>query len=187
MRQNNGHCHYITYIRGHGCYELDWCCNMVTSCSKSSFHASNERAMNVPFHLLYGSLICSKKLQSDRLKCRGTLADPSTSQNHAWIIAICRKISKNFNQQRTLNLLFQMKYDSLPNSEKQSSDSQRSWDNSYSLLTLVLFFPPASKTCLNNIGSHTVNALSRSDYHISFERGDLELSWNTKILKFSYW
>ena len=41
------------------------------------------RAINVPFHLLYGSLICSKKLQSDILKCTGMLADPSTPQNHA--------------------------------------------------------------------------------------------------------
>ena len=27
------------------------------------------KAMNVPFHLLYGSLICSKILKSDRQKC----------------------------------------------------------------------------------------------------------------------
>ena len=132
------------------------------------------KAKEVLFHFLYGSLICSKRLQSDRPKCWGMLADPSTPQNHAWIIAICRKISKNFNQQRTLNLLFQMKYDSLPNSEKQSSDSQRSWDNPYSLLTLVLFFPPASKTCLNNLVCHSVTFWSWQGYHSSFERGDLE-------------
>ena len=138
------------------------------------------RAINVPFHLLYGSLICSKKLQSDRLKCRGMLADPSTPQNHAWIIAICRKNSKYFNQQITLNLLFQMRYESLPNSEKQSSDSQRGWDNPCSLITLLLLFPLASKTCLNNSGSHTVTALSRSGYHISYERGDLELPMDEK-------
>ena len=40
------------------------------------------RAINVPFHLLYGSLICSKNLQNDRLKCRGILADPGTPQKH---------------------------------------------------------------------------------------------------------
>ena len=143
------------------------------------------RAINVPFHLLYGSLICSKKLQSDRLKCRGTLADPSTSQNHAWIIAICRKNSKNFNQQVALDVLFQIKYDSLPNSEKQSSDSQRGWDNPCSLITLVLLFPLASKTCLNNLRSQTVTALSRSGYHISFERGDPGLPKDTKNFYFS--
>ena len=92
---------------------------------------------------------------------------------------------KIFNQQITLNLLFQMKYDSLPNSEKQSSDSQRGWDNPCSLITLVLLFPLASKTCLNNLGSHTVTALSRSGYHISFERGDLELSVDTKKIIFT--
>ena len=142
------------------------------------------RAINVPFHLLYGSLICSKKLQSDRLKCRGMLADPSTPQNHAWIIAICRKNSKIFNQQITLNLLFQMRYESLPNSKKQSSDSQRGWDNPCSLITLRLLFPLASKTCFNNLASHTVTALSRTGYNISFERGDLGLSKDTKILNF---
>ena len=143
------------------------------------------KAKEVLFHFLYGSLICSKRLQSDRPKCWGMLADPSTPQNHAWIIAICRKNSKNYNQQVALDVLFQMKYDSLPNSEKQSSDSQRGWDNPCSLITLVLLFPLASKTCLNNLGSHTVTALSRSGYHISFERGDPGLPKDTKIFNFS--
>ena len=41
------------------------------------------KAKEVLFHFLYGSLICSKGLHIDRLKCRGILADPSTPQNHA--------------------------------------------------------------------------------------------------------
>ena len=142
------------------------------------------RGMEVPLILSYGSLICYKRLQNDRLKCRGLFADPGTPQNHAWIIAICRRNSKKFNQQITLNLLFQMRYESLPNSEKQSSDSQRGWDNPCSLITLLLLFPLASKTCFNNLGSHTVTALSRSGYYISFERGDLELSMDTKKFYF---
>ena len=44
-------------------------------------------AMNVPFHMGYGSLICFKGLQSDRPKCRGKLVDPSTPRNHVWNIA----------------------------------------------------------------------------------------------------
>ena len=78
-----------------------------------------------------------------------------------------------------------MRYDRLPNSEKHSSDSQRGWDNPCSLITLLLLFPLASKTCLNNLGSHTVTALSRSGYHISVERGDLELSVDTKKFIFT--
>ena len=33
-------------------------------------------AKEVFFHFLYGSLICSKRLQSDRPKCKGLLVDP---------------------------------------------------------------------------------------------------------------
>ena len=40
------------------------------------------KAMNVPFHLLYGSQICSKRLQSDRQKCGGILAAPDPPQKH---------------------------------------------------------------------------------------------------------
>ena len=67
-----------------------------------------------------------------------------------------------------------MRYDSLPNSEKQPSDSQRGWSNSCFHISLVLFLLPASKTCLSNLVSHSVTSWSRWGYHISFERGDLE-------------
>ena len=43
--------------------------DVTTSCNRSGFHSSY-----VPFYLLYGSLICSKRLQSDR--CGGMLANP---------------------------------------------------------------------------------------------------------------
>ena len=29
-------------LRGRGSFKVDWCCNSVTSCSKSNFHASYE-------------------------------------------------------------------------------------------------------------------------------------------------
>ena len=41
------------------------------------------KAMDVPFHLVYGSLICFKGLQSDRPKCRASLVDPGEYQTHA--------------------------------------------------------------------------------------------------------
>ena len=39
------------------------------------------KAMDVPFHLMYDSLICFKGLQSDRPKCKRLLADPGEYQN----------------------------------------------------------------------------------------------------------
>ena len=41
------------------------------------------KALDVPFHLPYGSLICTKRLHSDRPKCGGMLANPRALQNHA--------------------------------------------------------------------------------------------------------
>ena len=40
------------------------------------------KAMHVPFHLLYGSLIYYQRLQSDRLKCSGVLEKVSWTQKH---------------------------------------------------------------------------------------------------------
>ena len=78
-----------------------------------------------------------------------------------------------------------MRYDSLPNSEKYSCESQRGLSNPCSLLSLVLLLLPASKTCLNNLVYHSITSWSRSGYYISFERGDAGLSENTKIIIFS--
>ena len=130
--------------------------------------------MDVPFHMGYGGSVCSKRLQSDRPKCKRLLADPGEYQN-----MIIKYLSVGLQswfsyQQVALNPLFQMRYDSLPNSEKQPSDSQRGWSNSCFHISLVLFLLPASKTCLSNLVSHSVTSWSRWGYHISFERGDLE-------------
>ena len=89
-------------------------------------------------------------------------------------------------QQVAWNTLFQMRYDSLPNSEKQPCDSQRGWSNSCFHISLILFLLPASKTCLSNLVSHSVTSWSRWGYHISFERGDLGLYTDTKNWKFSF-
>ena len=87
-------------------------------------------------------------------------------------------------QQIALDVLFQMRYDSLPNSNKQPCDRLRAEATPCFHLTLLLLFPPASKTCLNNLVSHSVSSWSRSGYHISFERGDLELSLDIKFWNF---
>ena len=39
-------------------------------------------AMDVPFHMGYGGPVCSKRLQSDRPKCKGLLVDPGAFQTH---------------------------------------------------------------------------------------------------------
>ena len=102
-------------------------------------------AMDVPFHMGYGGPVCSKRLQSDRPKCKRLLADPGEYQN-----MIIKYLSVGLQswfsyQQVALNPLFQMRYDSLPNSEKQPCDSQRGWSNSCFHISPVLFLLPASK------------------------------------------
>ena len=78
-----------------------------------------------------------------------------------------------------------MRYNSLHKSNKQPNDSLRAEATPCFHLTLLLLFLPASKTCLNNLVSHSVTSWSRSGYHISFERGDVGLSNNTKKNHFS--
>ena len=43
------------------------------------------KATYVLFHLMYGSCVCSKRLQSERPKCGGMMVDPGAFQNHAEI------------------------------------------------------------------------------------------------------
>ena len=43
------------------------------------------KAMSGLFHLMYGSFVCSKGLQSERPKCGGMMVDPGAFQNHAEI------------------------------------------------------------------------------------------------------
>ena len=54
------------------------------------------KAIAIPFHMRYGSIICSKRLQSDRPKCRGHLVEAGTTQKYGLKIAICLKKFKNF-------------------------------------------------------------------------------------------
>ena len=45
----------------------------------------HREAMHVSFHMGYGGLICCKRLQGDRPKCKGMLVDPRAFQSHAEI------------------------------------------------------------------------------------------------------
>ena len=85
------------------------------------------KAMDVPFHLVYGSLIWVKGLQSDRPKCWASLVDPGEYQN-----MIIKYLSVGLQswfsyQQVALIILFHMRYDSMLYSKKQPSDSPRGW------------------------------------------------------------
>ena len=46
------------------------------------------KAINVPFHLMYSSLMCSKGLESDRSKWRGMLAEVSRA-------SLCKTVRKH--------------------------------------------------------------------------------------------
>ena len=83
------------------------------------------KAMDVPFHLIYSSLICAKILQSDRQNEEGCLQTPGGHQNIIIKYLSVRQWSWFSYQQVALNVLFQMRYDSFPNSNKQPSDSLR--------------------------------------------------------------
>ena len=52
--------------------------NLITLQPLVTDHANvpHMEAMDVPFHMGYGGPICSKRLQSDRPKCKGLLVDP---------------------------------------------------------------------------------------------------------------
>ena len=81
--------------------------------------------MDVPFHIGYGGLICSKRLQSDRPKYSASMPDPRNAHNMIIKYLSVGHGSWFWNQQVTLNVLFQMRYDSMHKSKRQPSDRQR--------------------------------------------------------------
>ena len=85
------------------------------------------KAMNVPFYLQYGSLFCSKGLQSNRPKCLASMADPRASQIMVIKYLSVGQMSRFIYQQIALDVLFQMRYNSLYNSKNQPSDRQKGW------------------------------------------------------------
>ena len=84
------------------------------------------KAMKVLFHLLYGSLFCSKGLQSDRPECLRMVGEAGTLNEHAEIglfvpslnHTYLLEISKFLYPMIAQDLLFQMRYGSLICSKK---------------------------------------------------------------------
>ena len=132
------------------------------------------KALCLFFQMRYGSPDIYGKWVNGRPKYWICLLHPRNTQN-----MIIKYLSVGLQswfsyQQVALNLLFQMRYDSLPNSNQQPSDRLRAQASPCFHISLVLFLLPASKTCLSNLVSHSVTSWSRWGYHISFERGDPE-------------
>ena len=147
------------------------------------------KAMDVPFNLMYDSLICFKGLQSDRPKCWASLVDPGEYQN-----MIIKYLSVGLQswfsyQQVALNLLFQMRYDSLPNSNKQPSDRQRAFGTpiftskqdcfAYCFAQWAFL---GSANIPHILVYHSVPPWSTSSYHTPYERGHQYLSYNPNCL-----
>ena len=82
------------------------------------------------------------------------------------------------NQQVALNVLFNMRYESIPYSKKQPSDRQRGWDTScfhplkHCLLCCTLTFTWGLHASLLILVCHSVMPWGRSCHHTSYERGD---------------
>ena len=83
------------------------------------------KAMDVPFHLIYGRLIYAKRLQSDRQNKVACFQTPGGHQNMIIKYLSVGQLSWFLYQQVALNVLFQMRYDSMHKSKRQPSDRQR--------------------------------------------------------------
>ena len=82
------------------------------------------KAVDVPFHLIYGSLICAKRFQSDRENKEGCSQTPG---GHQYMIIKYLSVgvwSRLSYHQVALNVLFHMRYNSMPYSKNQPSNRQ---------------------------------------------------------------
>ena len=84
------------------------------------------KAVDVSFHLIYGSLISAKRFQSDRQNKEGCSQTPGGHQNMIIKYLSVGQWTWFLYQQVALNLLFQMRYNSILNSKKHPNDGQRS-------------------------------------------------------------
>ena len=92
-------------------------------------------AISIPFHMRYGSLICSKRLQSDRPKCWSMLVEAGEPRKHAEIGFLVLGLIPNYLVEKfnffypdiAQVLLFQMRYGSLMCSKKWLSDRPKCW------------------------------------------------------------
>ena len=103
------------------------------------------KAIYVLYQRPYESPDCYVKWLIGRPGHWACLADPGASQIMVRKYLSVGQISKFIYQQIALDVLFQMRYGSLLNSNKQPSDSQRGWGNPCFHISLVLSIPSASK------------------------------------------
>ena len=151
------------------------------------------KALYVLYQRPYRSPDCNVKWLIGRPKCWASLADPRASLIMVMKYLSGGQISEFIYQQITWDVLFQMRYGSLLNSNKQPSDSL--WAEAtpvfsslpYCCFLLFCFLFLAQllwglPTSLFILVCHSVTPWSISSYNISCERGLKYLSYGLKFL-----
>ena len=146
-------------------------------------------ARDVPFHLPYGSLICTKRLHSDRPKCGGMLANPRAFQNHAEIGSFV----PGFNHTYLIgNFKIFISLDSprsplsneiskLISSKKWLSERPNCWGIFLRLRGMTVVEWCENRGCFSLSGCHLAVSQSWAGYHTSSERGHSGLSADIRI------
>ena len=117
------------------------------------------KAMNVLFHLLYGSLFCSKGLQSERPECWRMVAEAGTlnehpeirlfvpSLNHAYLL----ENFKFLDPMIAHDLLFEMRYGSIVSSKKWPSERPNCGDMFLRLQGMTVVEWSENRCCLRSL------------------------------------
>ena len=147
------------------------------------------KAGDVPFHLPYGSLICTNRLQSDRSKCRGMLVDPGTPRGNAEIRCFEPDLNDIFLLRKLKFLISLDSPRSPPSSEIWQPDLLKAvtvWETKLWRMFLRLEGKQwDNRGCFSLSGCHLTVSQSWASYHTLFERADSGLSADYKILNFS--
>ena len=100
------------------------------------------KALGFLFNWVYSSLISDNKWLSDRPKCESVWLRQAALKNRLEnsYLEEKQKFQIFFDLYIAQTLFFQMRYDALPNSERQQSDCLRGWGTSYLHITQVLLF-----------------------------------------------
>ena len=136
--------------------------------------------MAIPFHMRYGSLICSKRLQSDRPKCWSMLVEAGEPRKHAEIGILVLGLIPNYLFEKfnffypdiAQVLLFQMRYGSLICSKKWLSDRPKCWGMLFEAEGITVLEWCENRGCLSLSVCHLAVSQSWASYHTSSERGD---------------
>ena len=139
------------------------------------------------------TIILNALLMKDNHLNETSLPDPGASQNMTIKYLSVGQMSRFIYQQIALDVLFQMRYNSLPNSNKQPNDSLRAEATPCFHITPVLLFSvvllPVLAELLRGLPTspfilvcHSVTPWSISSCHTSSERGLKYLSYNPNCL-----